>query len=89
MVIYYSLKGEIMESIKKKTSQTINQVFLSVNLEVPSTIVNVNKRYIQEAIRMIFKDHPQALDVNSPEEVLQKLGISSKKGCSCQQSQIS
>lgn len=55
-----------------------NQLCLTVNVEVPSTLVHVNQEYIQEAIRMIFKDHPQALDANSPEEVLQKLGIPKK-----------
>jgi len=68
-----------MENITEKTSETL---CLSVNLDVPSTVVNVNQEYIQEAIRIIFKNHPQALDVKSPEEVLQKLGFDfpTKKG---------
>jgi hypothetical protein len=63
--------------MKNRTEKT-HQLCLSVNLDIPSTIVNVNQEYIQEAIRMIFKNRPQALDVNSPEEVLQKLGIPKK-----------
>ena len=64
-----------------ETENTSYQLCLSVNLDVPSTIVNVNQRYIEEAIRIIFNNHPQASDVNSPEEVLQKLGFEiSKKG---------
>jgi hypothetical protein len=56
-----------------------HQLYLSVRLDIPSTVVNVNQRYIEEAIRIIFKNHPQALNVNSPEEVLQKLGFDTPK----------
>jgi hypothetical protein len=52
-----------------------HQLALSVKLDIPSTVVHVNQRHIEEAIRIIFKNNPQALNVNSPEEVLQKLGF--------------
>ena len=69
-----------MDNLNEKTFQT-HQIYLSISLDVPSTVVNVNREYLQEAIKMIFKTHPQALDVNSPEEVLQKLGFDlPKKG---------
>ena len=56
-----------------------HQLYLSVKLDIPSTVVNVNQRYIEEAIRIIFQNNPQALDVNSKEEVLQKLGFDTPK----------
>ena len=67
-----------MDNTNEKMSPT-NQLCLTVSLYVPSPIVNVNLEYIQEAIKMIFKMHPQALEVNSPEEVLQKLGFEISK----------
>lgn len=48
---------------------------LSIKLDIPSTVIQVNQSGIEEAIRIIFKNHPQALHANSPEEILKELGF--------------
>jgi RNA-splicing ligase RtcB len=69
-----------MENVNKETLQN-NQISLSVNVQVPNTIVNINQKYIQEALQQIvnelFRNHPEALNGNSPAEVCERLNMSS------------
>ncbi|EDN71367.1 hypothetical protein BGP_3564 [Beggiatoa sp. PS] len=39
-------------------------------------MANVHQEYVQEAIKKLFENNPQALVGNSPEEILTNLGIS-------------
>jgi hypothetical protein len=66
-----------MESINKQVLQQT----LSINVKIPETIVNINHKYVQEALEQIlnelFRTNPEALKANSPEEIRNRLNISS------------
>ncbi len=63
-----------------ETSQD-NQFSLSINVAVPNTIVNINKKYVQEALQQIvnelFINYPEALNAESAEEIRERLNVSS------------
>jgi hypothetical protein len=67
-----------METINKETSQH-HQFDLSINVSVPDTTININQKYVQEALEQIinelFRKNPEALKGNSPEEIREKLNI--------------
>lgn len=67
-----------MENVNKETLQS-SQFSLSINVRVPDTIVNINQKYIQEALQQIvnelFRNHPEALNGNSPAEICERLNI--------------
>ena len=69
-----------MENINKETSLS-SQFSLSINVAVPNTVVNINQKYVQEALQQIinelFRSYPEALNGKSPEEIREKLNISS------------
>jgi hypothetical protein len=60
--------------------ETINEgvtdhLHLSVNIRLMKPIVNVRQECVQEAIKRLFENNPQALLGHSPEEILTHLGI--------------
>jgi len=64
--------------------ETINEcvtdhLHLSVNIRLMKPIVNVQPECVQEAIKRLFENNPQALVAHSPEEILTNLGISPDK----------
>ena len=69
-----------MENLNKETSPS-SQFSLSINVAVPNTVVNINQKYVQEALQQIinelFRSYPEALKGKSPEEIREKLNISS------------
>jgi len=68
-----------MESINKETSAN-GQFSLSINVRVPDAVVNINQKYVQEALQQIvnelFINHPEALKGDSSEEIRDRLNIS-------------
>ena len=55
-------------------------IHLFIDINIPeSTVFDINQTSIQEAIRRLFQNNLQALVGDSPEEILQKLGFSSKR----------
>jgi len=69
-----------METINKETSQS-SQFSLSINIAIPNTVVNINQKYVQEALQQIvnelFRSYPEALNGESPKEIRDRLNISS------------
>jgi len=54
----------------------IDHLHLSVNVRLTKPILNVHQECVQEAVKRLFENNPQALIGNSPEEILTNLGIS-------------
>ncbi len=64
--------------------ETINEgmtdyLHLSVNVRLTKPIVNVHQECVQEAIKLLFENNPQALVGHSPEDILTNLGLSKDK----------
>jgi Na+/citrate or Na+/malate symporter len=54
----------------KNTSEKIskeNHLHLSIDVKIPGTIVNVNRKSLQEALRILLQTNPKALTAHSPE----------------------
>ncbi len=56
-----------------------DHLHLSVNVRLMEPIINVHQECVQEAIKRLFENNPQALVGNSPEKILANLGISPNK----------
>ncbi len=67
-----------MENISEEIAVKENYLHLSIDVKIPGTLVNVNQGFIQEAVRILIQNNPQALTGNSPEDVLINLGFSSE-----------
>jgi hypothetical protein len=65
-----------METINEGVTDNLH---LSINVRLMKPMVNVHQEYVQEAIKRLFENNPQALVGNSPEKILTNLGISSEK----------
>ena len=65
-----------METINESVTDHLH---LSVNVKLMKPIINVHQECVQEAIKRLFENNPQALVGNSPEEILANLGISPNK----------
>jgi len=60
--------ASIMNTALKKQS-----IHLFIDVKIPkNTIANINKVYVQEAIRILLQSDLEALAGESPEEILQK-----------------
>lgn len=52
---------------------------ITLNVQIPSNIVNFNQKYVQEVLQQIIdelcRNHPEALNANSPTDIYEKLNI--------------
>jgi hypothetical protein len=58
----------------------LQSIHLFIDVKIPvNTVANINKVYIQEAIRILLQSDLEALVGDSPEDILQRLGVPKNK----------
>jgi hypothetical protein len=76
------MENTIEQNIPTQTLQ------MAVDIEIPSQ-TEFNQQTIQQAIKLLLKNHSQAFCSNSPEQILQNLGVKDESLDTSSQSETS